>query len=348
MWVERILVEDVEVGKRLRPTNEQTVVALAKSMHRLGQLTPISVYRRGGGTLRLVAGSHRLEAAKRLGWIEIDAVFSTGNELERELQEIAENLHRCELTTLERDTQIGRWADLTTAKVGQVDPPAGGAQPAEKGVRKVARGLNLERKDVERAVKVASISPEAKQAARDAGLDDNRKALLAVAKESTPDAQVARVRAISSAKDVPSKSEPDTVTSVKADPIGALKKLAEFCRATLPRSFEPGILPVQVAELRSSIAIIDKWLSRFARALDDVGAADVAAKAAKTKQALDIAPPAKHEISLVRPDPWSDLDIPSFLDRRGLADASKSRTEAPRSKTKNDPHYGRDATSRST
>jgi hypothetical protein len=68
-------------------------------------------------------------------------------------------------------------AELKAAKVGQVDPPSGGAQPAEKGVRKVARELNLGRKDVKRAVKVASISPEAKQAALDAGLDDNRTAL---------------------------------------------------------------------------------------------------------------------------------------------------------------------------
>jgi ParB-like chromosome segregation protein Spo0J len=183
MKIERIVVEDVDVGNRLRPINERTAVALAESMQRLGQLSPISVYRLDDETFRLVAGLHRLEAAKRLGWIDIEAVFSTGNEIERELQEIAENLHRSELTALERDTQIGRWAELTAAKVGQVDPPSGGAQPAEKGVRKVARELSLERKDVARAVKVASISPAAKQAARDAGLGNNRTALLAVPKK---------------------------------------------------------------------------------------------------------------------------------------------------------------------
>jgi hypothetical protein len=36
----------------------------------------------------------------------------------------AVNLHRAELTALERDTQIGQWAELTAAKVGQVDPPS--------------------------------------------------------------------------------------------------------------------------------------------------------------------------------------------------------------------------------
>lgn len=106
MKIERIVVEDVHVGNRLRALNEQTVATLTESMRRLGQLSPISVYRLDDGTLCLVAGFHRLEAAKRLGWIEIEAVFSTGNEIERELQEIAENLHRSELTALERDIAL--------------------------------------------------------------------------------------------------------------------------------------------------------------------------------------------------------------------------------------------------
>jgi hypothetical protein len=66
---------------------------------------------------------------------------------------------------LERDTQIGRWAELMAAKVAQVEPPSGGAQPAEKGVRKVAADLGLDRADVQRTVKVASLSDEAKQRA---------------------------------------------------------------------------------------------------------------------------------------------------------------------------------------
>jgi len=56
-----------------------------------------------------------------------------------------------------------------------------------------AMSLGLDKDDVQRAVKVAAIAPEAKQAARDAGIDDNRTALLAVAKEATPEAQVAKV-----------------------------------------------------------------------------------------------------------------------------------------------------------
>jgi hypothetical protein len=314
MKIERIVVEDVDVGNRLRPINERTAVALAESMQRLGQLSPISVYRLDDETFRLVAGLHRLEAAKRLGWIDIEAVFSTGNEIERELQEIAENLHRSELTALERDTQIGRWAELTAAKVGQVDPPSGGAQPAEKGVRKVARELSLERKDVARAVKVASISPAAKQAARDAGLGNNRTALLAVAKEATPEAQVAKVRAISSAKTAPkAENQPAATSAVEATgPIGALNRFAEFCRANSPVYVAPVILPGEFAEVRGCIADIREWLRKFATELVRVESPYVA-KRERLPTASD------------------DLDIPVYLDRRrkAPADASEPGMEGP-------------------
>jgi ParB-like chromosome segregation protein Spo0J len=315
MRIERILVEDVDVRNRLRPLNEQTLAALAESMQRLGQLSPILVYRLHDETLRLVAGLHRLEAAKRLGWIEIEAVVSPGNEIERELQEIAENLHRSELTALERDTQIGRWAELTAAKVGQLDPPSGGAQPAEKGIRKVARALSLERKDVERAIKVASISPEAKQVARDAGLGNNRSALLAVAKEATPAAQVAKVRAISSAKTAPQAENQAAATNIveATHQIGEVKRFAELCRPNSPESVAAGILPGEVAEVRVCIADIREWLSQLFRALVRIESPHVA-KHEPLAAASDICP-----------------DIPPFLDRRIMApaDASEPGVEGP-------------------
>jgi ParB-like chromosome segregation protein Spo0J len=304
MKIERLLVEDIDVGIRLRPIHEAAVAVLAESMQRLGQLCPISVYKLGDA-LRLVAGLHRLEAARRLGWIEIEAVFSTGNEIERELQEIAENLHRSELTVLERDVQIGRWAELTAAKVGQLDPPSGGAQPAEKGVRKVARELSLERKDVERALKVASISPEAQQAARDDGLGNNRSALLAVAKEATPEAQVVKVRAISSAKTAPkAENQPAATNAVEATgPIGALDRFAEFCRANLPVNVAPSIPPGEAAKVRTSIAIINEWIGQFVAALGGIEATDITAKAAETPRGPDVVPPAKHEPAAAASDP---------------------------------------------
>jgi ParB family chromosome partitioning protein len=200
--VVRIPVSVIKVGKRLRPIDEAAVLTLMESIKRLGQIQPISVFSPDDefSTSQLVTGAHRLEAIKRLGQIFIDVVFVDGDDVERELLEIAENLHRADLTALDRSNQIARWAELTAAKVAQLEPPSGGHQPQDKGIRKVAADLRLDRADVQRAVKVASLSDEGKQAARDHGLDDNRTALLEVAKETTPEKQVAKVTEIAEAK----------------------------------------------------------------------------------------------------------------------------------------------------
>lgn len=113
---------------------------------------------------------------------------------------LAENLHRAELTRLERDEQIARWVELTEAKgvSAQVDQKPQGGRP-EGGVSAASRELGIQRMDASRAVKVASISERAKEAARQAGLDDNRSALLLVAK-AAPEAQEAVVHSIAQAK----------------------------------------------------------------------------------------------------------------------------------------------------
>ena len=335
--IERLFVEDIDVGNRLRPIDEAAVGALAESMQRLGQLSPISVYCPDDSTLLLVTGLHRLEAAKRLGWDEIDALFVTGNEIDRELQEIAENLHRSELTVLERDTLIGRWAELTAVKASQVETPLGGRQPSEKGVRKVANDLGLDKSDVQRAVKVASISPEAKRAAHVAGLDENRTALLQVAKEATPEAQVAKVGAISSAETAKAKNRAAATVAVEPKALkksgdvadtplsGEVNRFAEFCRANSPASVA---VPGEFAEMRVRIAEIREWLGQFLTALGRGEATDIVAKAAEGPRGPDIVPPARHEPVAAASDLWRDLDMPPYLDRRGKATAEKAYSKS--------------------
>jgi ParB-like chromosome segregation protein Spo0J len=177
-----VKIADIKVNKRLRGVDPAAVTALAESMNRLGQLQPISVCYSNSNTV-LVAGLHRLEAAKRLEWENIEAVFVTGDKIDLELQEIAENLHRAELTVQERSDQIARWVELieqrkkiVSAQVGQ--KPSG--RP-ESGDSKASRDLDIPRQTIQRAKKIASIEPAAKVAAKEAGLDDNQSALLQLA-----------------------------------------------------------------------------------------------------------------------------------------------------------------------
>lgn len=116
MKTERVLVDGLRVGARMRSADPARVATLAASMQRHGLLQPITARMVGETEAELVAGLHRLEAAKSLGWEWIDAVFVEADDIERELLEIAENLHRADLTKEERDRQIRRYAELLEAK----------------------------------------------------------------------------------------------------------------------------------------------------------------------------------------------------------------------------------------
>ncbi len=100
--------------------------------------------------------------------------------------EIAENLHRAELTKLQRAEQIEEWRKLSVQLVQS-------KHPADHGVSAAAETLGVSRADVKRAEAIAGISEDAKDAAQDAGIDDNQSALLKVAAEP-PERQVAKVR----------------------------------------------------------------------------------------------------------------------------------------------------------
>jgi len=56
----------------------------------------------------LLAGLHRLEAAKLLGWETIKAEVISGSQLEDELIEIDENLIRNDLTVLEQAETVAK------------------------------------------------------------------------------------------------------------------------------------------------------------------------------------------------------------------------------------------------
>jgi hypothetical protein len=176
------------------------------------------------------------------------------------------------------------------------------------------------------------------QAARVAGLDDNRTALLAVAKEATPEAQVAKIGAISVAKNA-AKAKNQAAATGAFEPkelkkggdvadihlTGAVNHFAEFCRAHSPALVVAGILPGEFSEVHVRITDIREWLGQFLIALDRVETTDIAAKAAEGPRGPDIVPPAKHEPLPAASDIWRDLDIPAVLDRRGKAPATENQ-----------------------
>lgn len=207
--VEPIRLADIFIVGERRPVNEKAVALIANSVENIGLQHPITIryvdllhHPEEGelhGAYVLVAGRHRMAAYEQLGRERIECVVLKGDEIDARLWEIAENLHRADLTELERKLQIAEWIKLSAdRKVAQVEPP-GGIQPNEKGIRAASRELGIDRNEAVRANKIASISEQARQAAVDAHLDNNQSALLKIA-SAEPARQVAVVAELAEAK----------------------------------------------------------------------------------------------------------------------------------------------------
>jgi len=107
-----VIADIIKPAQRQRRLAEEKVAQISLSIQSLGLLQPVVLTKDNV----LVAGLHRLEACKRLGWQEIDCVIKEYNELEAELAEIDENLIRAELTVLERAEHLKRHKELFEAK----------------------------------------------------------------------------------------------------------------------------------------------------------------------------------------------------------------------------------------
>ena len=193
-----LFIDDIEVGPHHRAFHKDAVDRIAASVDQIGLQHPITVQNTGTG-YRLVAGRHRLEAFRSLGKERIPATVAKMTDAEARMWEIAENLHRAELTTLERSEQISEYAELAKGKrmadkpaqVGQVST---GGRGKEGGDSAASRDLGITRQEVQRAATISAIAPEAKAAAVDAGFDDNQSKLLKIAREPSPAAQLAAVK----------------------------------------------------------------------------------------------------------------------------------------------------------
>lgn len=101
-----IPVAEIDARNRLRPVSEAGVASLMQSFAEVGVMKdPIHVRRKKDGKIVLIAGGHRLEMAKRLGWVEIMAsVWVDVTDDWSRMMEIDDNLAGAEMGPL--DTAI--------------------------------------------------------------------------------------------------------------------------------------------------------------------------------------------------------------------------------------------------
>ncbi|MFE3838852.1 ParB/RepB/Spo0J family partition protein [Pseudogemmobacter sonorensis] len=99
----RALVAEVIIGDRLRPVSEAGVESLIASIRQTGVMKDaIHVRKKKDGKLVLIAGAHRLEAARRLGWeyVEVKIWTDVTDDWSR-LMEVDDNLAGAEMNALD-------------------------------------------------------------------------------------------------------------------------------------------------------------------------------------------------------------------------------------------------------
>jgi len=158
----QINLSEVQLSKS-RPTVPEAVNALAESMRVNGLLNPIIVRRaqvfvgivREG--YKVVAGNHRVSAARALGWTHIDAFIHEGDELTAELAEIDENLQRAELTPAQRAAAIHRRKEIweTLNPENGANCPTSGGRGNKGFAGDTATKTGEDKRNINKAVKVA-------------------------------------------------------------------------------------------------------------------------------------------------------------------------------------------------
>jgi len=162
----------IEVGERLRAVDADYVALIAESLAERGLDTPIIITGPGAdGRHRLIAGGHRVAAAKAAGWTEIAAKVVEVTELEAKLIEIDENLVRRELSALDRAVFLAERKSIYEALHPQT---AHGKAKKNKGSEKTtslssfaanfskatAAKLGVDERTIQRAVARAAIRPD--------------------------------------------------------------------------------------------------------------------------------------------------------------------------------------------
>lgn len=104
----RVPIFQITVNDGRREADREAVQKLAESISKVGLINPITVDQ--GYTL--IAGLHRLEATKMLGWTEIECTVSDLDGLLAQLAEIDENLIRRGLDHVEEWEQLARRKEI--------------------------------------------------------------------------------------------------------------------------------------------------------------------------------------------------------------------------------------------
>lgn len=189
-----IPLSEIIVPTRLRAVEEDHAIALSLSIAEHGLLNPITVYPSNAskdGNYTLIAGAHRLRVYEILELPVIDALVFEGAATDAQILEITENLHRNELSVIDRAMFVQTYRELWEKKHGVINSQGGRPKNEDKlsplfegsFSEAVAMRLGLHPKAIKRLDQISRhLHPDMRAALRGTDLADNQSALLKLAK----------------------------------------------------------------------------------------------------------------------------------------------------------------------
>lgn len=288
----RIPINEIKVNPGRREAAPVDVRELADSIAEIGLLNPVTVSQ----SRTLIAGLHRLEAAKLLGWTEIECVVSGLEGLRAELAEIDENFVRSDLTPLEFGELLLRRKEIYEAlhpesvQTNQGGPFRGNqhqevsdkmTQTTKSFAQDTAEKLGVGRRTVERQVQIAkNLTSETKDILRGADTPVTRKQALALSRLAPgPQAEAAALLAAGEIQSVEEYAppvragpvpqpapalNPDTLAAEASQFAQVLQRTAERCR---PEAFAQ-LTPPQLSILRRQMGSAWEAIEKFEKLLE--------------------------------------------------------------------------------
>lgn len=228
-------VDGIEIGHLRRPISESQVADLMDSISRLGLLQPLVVTT----SHRLVAGRHRLEAIKRLGWITVPAVVMEVSDLPARLATVDDNLLRNDLSRLERFEHIVLRAELISTlgqrkRVGRPRKADTVSAIIPKSTDDLAAASGLSGRTLQRACKILAAIPECvREKFRATPLADSTTELLRLSRLTLDDQMAVAERVVAGERGAVN----DLILAVKRK-----RRAADATRqATLQRDDDAGV-----------------------------------------------------------------------------------------------------------
>lgn len=159
--IKTVQLDQLVIGKRLRPVDPESVKSLAESIAQVGLLQPIVVAKTDDANeFLLIAGRHRVAALKKNGVTEVRAVVRTvANRDEAQILEIDENIARNELSAAEEASQLKLRKELWEKVAATSGKKLTGKGKSEAGMstREIAKKTGKSKDVIARGLKRAKV-----------------------------------------------------------------------------------------------------------------------------------------------------------------------------------------------